>query len=433
MSAQRRNDRREFLKLAGVSAAAAMLSPINPLLAQAARRVSITSTGAAGDGATLNTAKIQAAIDKLAASGGGTLVIPQGIFLSGAIFLKPGVHLHLEQGAVLKGSTNTADYPKRKTRVEGHFEEWLPALLNADGCNGLRITGPGTLDGSGAPFWKAFWDARAKDNKTKNLDVPRPRLALIENSKDIQLSGLTFKDSGFWNLHMYRCQQVLVENVSFQVPDGERCPSTDGTDIDSCQNVTIRGCSYRVDDDCVCLKGSKGPAAMEDKDSPAVEHIRIENCTYYRGGGIVTLGSEATIVRDVVAENCTIKGKVNVLRLKLRPDTPQLYEDVHMRNITLEATGGQIINCAPWKQYFDLQGAAPPKATVRNITFENIKGHGSAFGQLAGNPGQSTISDITFENIDVQLENPTLTVESGINVAIKNVMINGKPYELPHN
>jgi polygalacturonase len=424
-----RRDRREFLKLAGVSAAAAAIWPVHGMAAQSTRHLSIVRAGAVGDGTTLNTVKIQAAINKLAGLGGGTLIIPQGVFLSGAIFLKPKVNLYLEQGAVLKGSTNTADYPIRKTRVEGHFEDWLPALLNADGCDGLRISGSGTLDGNGAPFWKAFWDARAKDSKTTNLGVPRPRLALIENSKDVQISGLKFKDSGFWNLHLYRCQQVLVDNMSFEVPDGQRCPSTDGTDIDSCQNVTVRNCSYRVDDDCICLKGSKGPGAMEDKDSPTVEHIRIENCTFFRGGGIVTLGSEATVVRDVVAENCTIKGKVNVLRLKLRPDTPQLYEDVHMRNITLETDGGQIINCAPWKQFFDLKGAAPPKATVRNVTFSNIKGHGGSFGQLAGNPGQSSISDITFENIDVQLTNPKLAVDSGINVAMKNVMVNGAAYQ----
>lgn len=426
-------NRREFLKQSGVSIAAALLAPAFPLAAQTAKRVSILSAGAVPDGTTLNTAKIQAAIDRLATSGGGTLVIPQGVFLSGAIFLKPDVHLHLEQGAVLKGSTDTADYPTRRTRVEGHFQEWLPALLNADGCNGLRITGSGTLDGSGAPFWKAFWDARAKNSKTTNLDVPRPRLALIENSRDVQLTGLTFKDSGFWNLHLYRCQKVLVENMSFEVPDGQRCPSTDGTDIDSCQDITIRGCSYRVDDDCVCLKGSKGPEALEDKNSPPVEHIRIENCTYYRGGGIVTLGSEATIIRDVVAQNCTVKGKVNVLRLKLRPDTPQLYEDVHLRGITLEATGGQIINCAPWKQYFDLGGAAPPKSTVRNISLSDIKGHGGSFGQLSGNPGQSTISDIRFENIDVQLQDPKLNLESGVNVLMKNVIVNGKAYESPRS
>ncbi|MDE1162258.1 MAG: glycosyl hydrolase family 28 protein [Acidobacteriaceae bacterium] len=425
-----RSNRRKFLKLAGVGAAGAMLAPVHSLLAEQYRRVSIAAKGAVGDGSTLNTAKIQAAIDELAHSGGGTLVIPQGVFLSGAIFLKPKVHLYLEPGAVLKGSTNTSDYPKRMTRVEGHFEEWLPALLNADGCDGLRVTGSGTLDGSGAPFWKAFWDARAKDSKTKNLDVPRPRLAFIENSRDVQLRGLTFKDSGFWNLHLYRCQQVLVENMSFEVPDGQRCPSTDGTDIDSCQHVTIRGCSYRVDDDCVCLKGSKGPAAMEDKDSPAVEHIRIENCTYYRGGGIVTLGSEATVVRDVVVTGCVIKGKVNVLRLKLRPDTPQLYENVHMSDITLEATGGKIIYCAPWKQYFDLKGAAPPKSIVRNITLESIKGKGNAFGEIVGNAGQSSISDITFANINVQLVDPKLTIQSETHVVLKNVVVNGKPYNL---
>jgi polygalacturonase len=169
-------------------------------------------------------------------------------------------------------------------------------------------------------------------------------------------------------------------------------------------------------------------ASRAPKD-PAVEHIRIENCTYYRGGGIVTLGSEATVVRDVVAENCTVKGKVNVLRLKLRPDTPQLYEDVHVRNITLEADGGQIINCAPWKQYFDLNGAPPPMATIRNITFDGIKGNGGAFGTLAGNPGQTSISDIRFENMDVQLESPNLVVEKGVKVVMTNVKVNGKSYE----
>ena len=86
------------------------------------------------------------------------MLIPQGVFLSGAIFLKPGVNLHLDQGAVLKGSTDKKDYPKALTRIEGHFEPWLPALVNANECDRLRITGPGTLDGSGAPFWEEFLD-----------------------------------------------------------------------------------------------------------------------------------------------------------------------------------------------------------------------------------------------------------------------------------
>ena len=138
------------------------------------RTVSAVELGAVGDGRTLATTNLQSGIDQLAAQGGGTLVIPRGAFLSGAIFLKPGVALHLEPGAVLKASTDRQDYPRMKTRVEGHFQDWLPALINADHVDHLRISGPGTLDGMGAPFWGEFC-ARIKANpKTANLDVERP-------------------------------------------------------------------------------------------------------------------------------------------------------------------------------------------------------------------------------------------------------------------
>jgi polygalacturonase len=425
------------MKLASASAAGVVLSPMWRVFGQdhrAARQISATEVGAVADGKTLNTAKLQAAIDRLAGQQGGILTIPPGTFLSGALFLKPGVHLHLEKDGVLKGSTDVSDYPMRRTRIEGHFQEWLPALINADGCDHLRIEGEGTLDGNGAPFWRAFWTRLAANHKTTNLDVPRPRLAFIENSHDVQISGVTFKDSGFWNLHLYRCQQSVVENVRFEVPDGVRCPSTDGTDIDSCQHITIRGCTYRVNDDCVCLKGSKGPFAMDDQDSPPVEHILIENNTYERGGGVATLGSEATIVRDVVVRNCRVLGAVPVVHLKLRPDTPQLYEDLHYQDITLDESAnelrGEIFEVRPWMQYFDLKGQPPPKSTVRNVTVNGIKGRFGSFGVIRGKAGQTTLSGFKIENVDVQLKDPKLTVDSDIDVTVENVTVNGKPFEV---
>src|SRR4051794_17108604 len=160
--------------LSGACATAAPASDApaaQPTTEPAARRLSIVDAGAAGDGATLNTPKIQSAIDRLASEGGGTLVVPKGVFLRGAIFLKPGVNLQLDEGAVLKGSTDTKDYPKTRTRIEGHFEEWLPALVNADRADHLRITGPGTLDGSGEVFYRTFWDARKRDSKVTNVAV----------------------------------------------------------------------------------------------------------------------------------------------------------------------------------------------------------------------------------------------------------------------
>jgi len=397
---------------------------------------SIVEFGAVGDGVTLNTSKIQSGIDELAAKGGGTLVIPKGVFLSGALFLRPGVNLHLEKDATLKCSTDMKDFPERRTRIEGHFEEHFnPALINADKCDRLLITGQGTLDGAGRPIWDLFWKLRnaAPDpNNFKNISVPRARLCIIENSSNVVLDGITFKDSQFWNLHLYKCRDTVVQNARFQVPDDyKQAPSTDGIDVDSCQYVAIKSCYFSVTDDCIAMKGSKGPMASSDKDSPPVEHTRVSDCTFKRGNAVVTLGSEATVVRDVVVENCKVIGPVNVAMLKLRSDTPQDYEDIHYRNITLEHAGsGSILIINPWRQYTDLKGQPPPKSTVRNITLSNIKGRFGALGTIRGNPGQAGISDITFQNIDVQLKSEKLKANDAMNLKIENVTVNGKPLSL---
>jgi polygalacturonase len=402
-----------------------------PVMGASDKEIDAAQAGAVGDGATMNTESIQAAIDGLAAKGGGTLVMPKGVYLSGAIFLKPGVNLRLEEGAVLKGSADKKDYPKMKTRIEGHFEEWLPALVNADKADHLRISGPGTLDGNGEVFWKAFWDARKQNSKVTNLGVERPRLVFIQNSSDVQVSGIKLKDSGFWNMHLYRSTDVVVENARFEAANGEapnRAASSDGIDIDSCQRVTVRGCTFAVCDDCVCLKGSKGPFALDDKDSPPTEHIRVADCTFEAGHGVVTLGSEATIIRDVVVEDCRVAGSIPLVRLKVRPDTPQRYEDIHYRNISL-AGSGAIFEIRPWTQFFDLQGQPPPKSVVRNVTLTDIKGSFGSFGAIAGK-AETTISDIALENIDLTLKNETFKVDKVDNITLKNVNVNGKPFSL---
>ncbi len=176
------------------------------------------------------------------------------------------------------------------------------------------------------------------------------------------------------------------------------------------------------------MKGSKGPFAMEDKDSPPIEHVRISDCTFKRGYGVLTLGSEATVVRDVILENCKVIGAVDVAVLKLRPDTPQLYEDIHFRNIVLDSTAA-ILKVRPWTQYSDLKGQPPPKSIVRDVTVSNVAGKYGSFGNLQGNPGQTEISDITLENIDVQLKDGKLKGSSEVkNLKIENVTVNGKPW-----
>lgn len=393
-------------------------------------RVPVADHGAVGDGITVNTAALQSAIDALAARGGGTLVFPAGVFRSGALDLRPGVHLHLEKGAVLRAvSADVAThFPQRLTRIEGRNQFFTPALLNAARCDGLRITGEGVIDGDGRPVWDEFWKRFNADKTTKNLDVPRARLAFIADSKDVLVEGVTFKDSQFWNLHLYRCQNVAVRGASFVVPDDyKQAPSTDGIDIDSSQDVLIEGCHFSVTDDCVAMKGSKGPLADQDADSPPVERVVVRDCVFRRGHAGLTLGSEATVVRDVTLETSRVTGAMYVLHVKLRPDTPQTYERIRVRDVALDDSGGRLVQMAPWKQYFDLAGHPPPQSTVRDILVERVTGRYGAFGTLEGNRGQTSIDGVVFRDLDLALGDAKLKTRDVHNLRIASSTINGQP------
>lgn len=354
-----------------------------------AARYDISQYGAVADGATLNTKVIQAAIDKCAADGGGTLVVPKGEFVSGSLFLKPGVNVELSEGAVLECSTNPADFEIRKgVRFEGHFEEWTMGLLNCEHTDHLRITGPGTLNGNGWAYWK---------NKSPN---GRPRLCLVRDSSDVVVSGVHFQSSPSWNLQLYNCKDVTVENSRFEILDGEKGPSTDGTDVDSSQNVTIRGCFYSVNDDCVCIKGNRYDGLNQLPVSVPSSHVRITDCTFKRGMGALSLGTEATVIRDIEMDHCTVMGKMPMFRLKMRPDTAgQDYQNIRVHDIKLNGKG-LILS-------FELTHGTkatptPPRAVIKNISVSDISGTFGAFGTIANNPN-TDISDISLKNIKVSV------------------------------
>ena len=126
---------------------------------QEARRFVITDYGVVRDSTLLQTAAIQKVID-LAAEKGGTVVIPEGVFLSSSLFFKPGTHLHLEKGAVLKGSDNVSDYEVRQVHIEGVIQPYIAALVNAYSVDGFTITGEGVIDGNGLQYWRDFWTRR---------------------------------------------------------------------------------------------------------------------------------------------------------------------------------------------------------------------------------------------------------------------------------
>jgi len=424
-----------------------------------AKRFVISEFGAVADARTLNTAAIQKAIDA-AAVDGGTVEIPAGTWLSGSIFLKKGVDLHLAENAVLLGSTRIEDYPKLETRIEGRVQPWRMALVNAQEMDSVRIGGQGVLDGNGITYWAQFWQRRRENPQCTNLEVERPRLMFIDRCTDVRIEGISLRYSGFWNLHLYRCSDVLIEGLTITAPtrhtkhrnymtgailkgmqkdagtrnlpvsDNILGPSTDGIDIDSSQRVTIRKCYISVNDDNIALKGSKGPLADQDKDSPPVEDILIEDCEFGDGNGMITCGSEATVIRNITVRNCRITGDATLLTLKLRPDTPQHYENILIENITLEGGMGRVLNIAPWTQFFDLKGHTPPTRKVNNITLRKIRGEFHTLGTLRGNPGD-TLSDITLEDVDLKLTDTVFSPGKVRNLVFKNVMVNGTPRTTP--
>lgn len=397
----------------------------------AARDFAVTDFGATANDDTLDTAAIQRAIDEAGAAGGGRVVLAGGTFRSGALFLRQGVEFHVAAGATLLGSNRIEDYPRAPTRIEGKRQEWRVALLNGVDLTGVRLTGAGVIDGNGILFWAAFWQRRKENPKCTNLEVERPRLVFLDSCRDVRIDGLTFRDSGFWNLHLYRCRDVAIEGVTIKAPDSGaiRAPSSDGIDLDSCRDVTVRRCNISVGDDCIALKGTKGPRADQDADSPPVENVLIEDCTFGEGHGVLTCGSEATLVRNVTVRRCQVTGANNLLSLKLRRDTPQRYEDILVDDIALAVSaGGRLLKVQPWSQFFDLGGEPPPRVSVKNVTVRNVRGTIGGVGTLLTHE-TAMIEGFTLENVDVKAADARLAIASGVELTVREVKVNGAPLE----
>ena len=145
---------------------------------------------------------MQSVINLAAKEGGGVLVVPAGIYHTGALHFKQGVNLYVAQGGTLMGSDNIADYDLCETRMEGQNCIYFSALINADGVDGFTISGPGTIDGNGMRSWRAFWLRRKWNPKCTNKDEQRPRLVFISNSKNVTFANITLQNSHFWTSHL---------------------------------------------------------------------------------------------------------------------------------------------------------------------------------------------------------------------------------------
>lgn len=319
----------------------------------------------------IQTGQIQGVIDSCASSGGGVVVVPAGTYLTGALFLRRGVHLWLSAGGTLKGVDDIAHYPVVETRLEGRTLRYLSALINADGCDGLTIGGEGCVDGNGERFWREFWIRREVDPGCTNLEALRPRLLYISRSADVTLSGVCLRNSGFWTTHIYRCRRFRALGTATTSPrDPLRAPSTDAFDIDACSDVHIVGCYMSVNDDAVVLKGGKGTWADRDSTNGPNERVLVERCRYGFCHGCLTLGSESLLDRNVVLRDCLVEGAARVLWLKMRPDTPQRYEHVLVEGV--RGRCGSFVVVRPWEQFNAPGVREMPRSECRWVTLRDV-------------------------------------------------------------
>lgn len=262
----------------------------------------VRALGAKGDGHAKDTEALQSAIDRCSKGAGGVVRLVAGTYVSGPLTLRSHVHLLLDKGVTLLGSTDMEDYP---IRTDAPWRR--VSLLHADGIEDIAITGEGTIDGSG----KVWWDAQMGRQKGSK-ENSRPLLIDLTHSKKILIEGVTIQNSPQYNITAFWCDGLTVRNVTILNP-GRGAPNTDGIDPVSTSHVLIEHDTIDTGDDNVAIKS--GLVERGDPNVPSTD-IVIRDCTFRNGHGL-SIGSEtAGGVRNVTVERVTFDGTRQGIRIK---------------------------------------------------------------------------------------------------------------------
>lgn len=419
-----------------------------------ARTFDIRKFGATPGGEALNTKAIAAAIEACAKAGGGRVVVPAGVWLTGAIHLRSNVELHVAEGAELRFSRNYSDYlPVVYTQRGGVRCFNYSPLIYARDCTDVAVTGTGTLNGQGDAWWPwkkkqpgmdRLFEMGAKGVPVEQrvfgteADGVRPPFIQTIDCRNVLLEGFTLRDGPSWNIHPVTCENLIVRKVSV-IAKG---PNNDGIDPDSCKNVLIEDCLLDTGDDCICLKAGR------DQDGWSVgrpcENVIIRRCKTLRGHGGVVLGSEMSAgIRNVFAYDCEFDGTDRGVRIKSLPGRGGFMENIWFQNIRMgkirmkavditlrysdrsvidPATKAQpvlrgfhlrTITCEQAETAMDLAGL--PDNLIRDVSFENVtvtakRGLVSAW-----------VSGLRLSNVDIRpAKGPVLRLANNTDVAIQS-------------
>jgi polygalacturonase len=302
---------------------------------------SVNDYGAVSDTVTVNTKAIQKAIDDCAAKGGGIVTFKPGTYVSGSIFVKSNVVLQIDKGVLILGSQNFDDYPDINTRIAGLEMVWPAALINLIDVKNAALTGKGIVNARGKFCWDLYWKTR-KEYDAKGLrwivdyDVKRVRTVLVQNSENVTVKDLTFKNAGFWTVQLLYSTKVTVDGVVIKNNEDGSGPSTDGIDVDSSTWVLIQNCDIDCNDDNFCLKAGRDWDGLRVNKPTA--YVVIRKSVARRGAGLVTLGSETSGgIHHILATDLYAKNTDNGLRVKSAFTRGGVVEDIYFQNSVLDS------------------------------------------------------------------------------------------------
>lgn len=398
-----------------VVTAAEVVNPAAPVIPD--RTFKVTDFGAVGDGQTFNTGAFKKAIAAVAQAGGGTLVVPKGVYLTQPFTLCSSLNFHLDAGAVIEAPATftAAGLPEPQTL---HSQEEVkqrvrtPApLITADNVHDLAITGDGVIDGNGQHWWD--WSERAARQHPGRLIYTRPNMVVITGCQRLKVSDVTFRNSSRYHLVARDVTDLIVQGVKIRAPFDS--PNTDGIDIGPGRNFLVRDCDCDNGDDDICIKSGG-------------TDILIEDCTIRHGHGISIGSGTAAGVDDMLVRHCTFEGNDYGLRIKSMRGAGGLvhnvrYTDIHMKNC--------VNAIMVYSDYVDgnrpnFKGDRGKVPSFHDILFDHITAeHTRNFGRVVGLP-ESPITGIVLRDVAISADND-LEVKNADHPVYENVTLNIAP------
>ncbi|MDI3320909.1 glycoside hydrolase family 28 protein [Pinibacter soli] len=429
----------------------------------------ITNFGAVADGITLNTRSINEAITACSKKGGGVVLIPGGLWLTGPIELKSNVNLHLVRDAVLLFSPDINQYPLVEANFEGRRSARCQSPLFATNTENVAITGRGVIDGNG-DVWRPVKKDKLTENEWKKRveyggelsqdgrtwypsqmskvaeetkrgsamsegqslkdfeDIKnylRPNLLFLNGCRKVLLEGVTFQNSPGWCLHPMLCEELTLRNLLVKNPDYAQ--NGDGMDIESCKNVLVEGCTLDVGDDGICIKSGKDEEGR--KRNKPTENVVIRNNLVYKAHGGFTIGSEMSGgAKNIFVYNCSFLGSDVGLRFKTARGRGGVVENIYIKDVHMKDISGAAI-------YFDMYYFTKPPAagqevlipavteetpSFRNFYINNIVCNGAEQGIFIRGLPEMSVKNIFLNDITLQAVKGVDLIEAS-NIQLNNV------------